>query len=266
MAMLISEDKLTDAWLADIECLHHHGEQLNLVTTIASPDPKHADTRVIASLDDALSRAGKQAVSTVANTIFPEALLRGSSNRQGFYQRYLALLPRMQKQKGNGRGTYFGRLINYPQQLDLERAEYINQIERIIQKLEREVRAKGPKRFIYQAQIFNPGTDASQVMGFPCLSFLSFQLDKRSLCLTAIYRNHFYFQRALGNFIGLARLQQFVADAAGLELGSLTIHACHAVLDVLSIAEATELIRLCRREIVASSSGQSQIVIPNHAA
>jgi thymidylate synthase len=246
MAISIYSDTLTGAWLDDLEYLHDHGgEQLNLVTTIGDPDPCRVDERMIAEIDAWLLRKHKQRIGTVANTIFPSAYLRGSADRQQLYDRYLARLPRLRKQKGNRQGTYFGRLIEYPASSDVKCGRTINQIEEIIQKLQRQVRGRAPKRFAYQAQIFVPGRDGGSLMGFPCLSFVSFQLDRGRLCLTATYRNQYYFARALGNFIGLARLQSFVAQEVGLAVGSLTIHACHAEIDTLSQRETEELIRVC---------------------
>ena len=50
--------------------------------------------------------------------------------------------------------------------------------------------------------------------------------------LTAMYRNHTYITRCLGNLIGLGRLQAFVAKEAGLKVGSLTCISTHAELDI----------------------------------
>jgi thymidylate synthase len=251
MVAAICAETLTDAWLLDLVNLTAHGrEQLNLVTSISDPDLTRTDARVIAELNDRLLRRGKQRVETVANTIFPSTYLRGCASREQFYKRYLARLPRLRKLKGNGQGTYFGRLISYPVSAEIGHGESTNQIETIILKLQKQLQGRGPKRFAYQAQIFAPGRDDSSLMGFPCLSFVSFQLEGRHLCLTAIYRNQYYFERALGNFIGLARLQRFIAEQTGLGLGSLTVHACHAELD-LSMGQANKMLQVCQ-EIAAA--------------
>ena len=76
------------------------------------------------------------------------------------------------------------------------------------------------------------GTRSYQIGG-PCLSHVSFKIDRNDvLRLTAFYRSHWYIERALGNLIGLARLQCFVAGAAGAKVGPLTIIAAEAVLDL----------------------------------
>jgi protein ImuB len=81
-----------------------------------------------------------------------------------------------------------------------------------------------------------PAPDVSglidKVSNRQCLSFLSFKLDHdNKLMLTVLYRNHAYIARGLGNFIGLGRLQKFVADQCGATVGSLTCVSTHAEID-----------------------------------
>ena len=40
----------------------------------------------------------------------------------------------------------------------------------------------------------------------------------KTLALTAMYRNHFYIEKLLGNLVGLGRLMSFVARESGLRL------------------------------------------------
>jgi hypothetical protein len=49
--------------------------------------------------------------------------------------------------------------------------------------------------------------------------------------LTAIYRSHYYIERALGNILGLAQLLTFVAAEVGVDVGSLVCHSTYAVID-----------------------------------
>jgi hypothetical protein len=53
----------------------------------------------------------------------------------------------------------------------------------------------------------------------------------RTLMLTAIYRNHFYIEKLLGNLVGLGRLMAFVAREGGLNVGALTVVSTHATID-----------------------------------
>lgn len=70
--------------------------------------------------------------------------------------------------------------------------------------------------------------------GGQCLSFLSFKIQPgaaRTLALTAMYRNHFYIEKLLGNLVGLGRLMSFVAREGGLGVGALTVVSTHAEID-----------------------------------
>ena len=70
-------------------------------------------------------------------------------------------------------------------------------------------------------------------MGGPCLSHISLKIrNKSELVLTALYRNHFYSEKVLGNLLGLARLQLFICDQTGLVPGSLVAISTLAVLDL----------------------------------
>jgi thymidylate synthase len=249
MAHLITDETITAAWLAALEHLNANGrDQLNLVTTIIAPDPETADAYVIRELDRLLDDHGCQRVETVANTIFPAALVRAGGDREQLYGRYKAMLPRLRKLPKNHRGLYFERLIAFP---GPRNGEPVNQLEAIIGDLKRELARSTPLRFIYEAQISAPGKDRRPV-GFPCLSYLSFQLEGDRLHLTATYRNQYYFQKALGNFLGLARLHRFVADEVGLRQGSLTIHAFHAQIEI-GQRESAALIQACRRPAAAAN-------------
>src|SRR5207253_9110521 len=79
---------------------------------------------------------------------------------------------------------------------------------------------------------YDPARDAGKISNRQCLSFLSFKLTREKvLLLTAMYRNHTYVARGLGNLLGLGRLQAFVATQSGAKLGSLTCISTHAEID-----------------------------------
>ncbi len=83
------------------------------------------------------------------------------------------------------------------------------------------------------------------------MSSLSFHIDRDRLRLTATYRNQYYIERALGNFLGLAELQHFVSSQVGLQEGLLTIHAFHAEIEDRSarLDEVDELLSTCRHGV-----------------
>lgn len=246
VADLIAARTISEAWLNALGYLQQHNrESFDLLVSIADPTSEHMDDMVVQNLDHLLRQKSYQDVATVRNTIFPVGIARSSTTRQELYERYVRLLPRLRWFRANQRGTYFERLINYAPSRD---GSGLNQLERIITTLERELVRRGQQQgalaHIYEAQIFVPGRD-NRPMGFPCMSSLSFHLDGSALRLSATYRNQYYIQKALGNFLGLAELQRFVANAVGLYQGPLSVHAFHAEIDPeIGMREVADLLRV----------------------
>jgi thymidylate synthase len=48
------------------------------------------------------------------------------------------------------------------------------------------------------------------------------------LDLIAVYRNHDFIEKALGNFVGLARLLRFICRSTNNAVGSVICHSIHA--------------------------------------
>lgn len=247
MAHLIPAPTITDAWLQALEHLHHNGrEAFDLIVAIDDPTPERAEERIVEALNSLLRTRRFQDVVTVRNTIFPVDIARTSSSRHELYARYERLLPRLQRLRINQRGIYFQRLISYAPNRD---CNGVNQLENIITtltgELARRSNGQGPLAHIYEGQIYIPGRD-NRPMGFPCMSSLSFHLDGSALRLSATYRNQYYIQKALGNFLGLAELQRFVADAVSLRQGPLSVHAFHAEIDPqVGMREVAALVSAC---------------------
>jgi thymidylate synthase len=85
----------------------------------------------------------------------------------------------------------------------------------------------------YECSVYHPETDSNRAMGFPCLSSVAFHLDcgEQTLHLAATYRNQHLVERGYGNYLGLSRLRDYVAVAAGLASGELMVVAGHARAD-----------------------------------
>jgi thymidylate synthase len=137
----------------------------------------------------------------------------------------------------------------------------INPLDDLIRFMRAQIAAPKTYRNVYEMTIYDPARDAGKPSNRQCLSFLSFKLtDDKVLLLTVMYRNHHYISRGLGNFIGLGRLQAFVADQSGAKLGSLTCISTHAEIDASKKAhngvvqgwtttEANALVTKCREYI-----------------
>lgn len=202
------------------------------------------ETAIVRIFDKFALDHGFNTSETVANTIFPLDTYRSKygMGADTFYEYYLeAVLPKVRKRWG----TYFERMIarvNDDGTFMMKGNRRLNPLDVLIDKLKRRVEKKANTTTHYELSIddialeietYNPMLDGIYQVGGPCLSHVSFKIDRENvLRLTAFYRSHWYVERALGNLIGLARLQWFVASASGAKVGSLTIIAAEAVLDL----------------------------------
>lgn len=228
----ISRPRCVEAWLAvsqAVEAMPGH-EAHNALIDVEDPLAEtDADREAIELVDEFLTENTETGypVRTVANTIFPLSLYE-DHGAPAFYDVYLKkVFPRL-KRNPQDWGRYFERMIAYPVVDDVD-----NLLERLILKMKRNVDGGRPFRNIYELPIYNPVKDAEgRPRGGQCLSYMSFKLDgEQRLLLSAVYRNHFYTEKLLGNLIGLGRLMQYVAERAGVTVGSLSILSTHAQVD-----------------------------------
>lgn len=228
MTLHITGINPTDAWAQAIDLLSGQPARAayHLAVRISSSD---ADEAKVAAVDRLLAARGKQSVETVANTIFPSRLAATSADVSELAERYRRLYPRLRKFPGNTQGgTYFGRLVQFP-----EGGDRSDQLTYTVGKMRRESEHASRKSSIYECAIYSPKRDAGKATGFPCLSSCSFHLDHetRAVHLLAIYRNHSFFERALGNYFGLTRLRDYVADQIGFGAGELMVISGHAKIE-----------------------------------
>ena len=167
------------------------------------------------------------------------------------------VLPRM-KHMTHDWGRYFERLTRWKKVRANNAVTIINPLDDLVQFMRDQIASDRTYRNVYEMTVYDPSRDAGKVSNRQCLSFLSFKLDADNrLLLTVVYRNHAYIARGLGNFIGLGRLQSFVAAEVGAALGSLTCISTHAEIDNgrktkngvvagWTRAEANALIDACR--------------------
>jgi hypothetical protein len=245
------------AWLAAAAAVQDAGgEAHNVIIDIADPltiaGPDHA---IITAVDTFLRRHHVNTISGVANTIFPQGLL-DRHGADGLYAAYNGVLPRM-KQMTHAWGRYFERMTAWKKVKGGE-VTTINPLDDLVRFMRTQIASDRTYRNAYEMTIYDPARDAGKVSNRQCLSFLSFKLTHdNALLLTVMYRNHAYVARGLGNFLGLGRLQAFVATQSGSKLGSLTCISTHAKIDAgkkthdgvvqgWTIAEANALVRQCR--------------------
>ena len=238
------------AWLAAASAVQARaGEAHNVVIDIADPlTETEVDVAIIRHVDRFLRDHGVNSLSSVANTIFPQATYE-RHGPEAFYSVYRErVLPRMKKITHDW-GRYFDRLTEW-KKVKNNKITTINPLDDLVDCMRRQIMADRTYRNVFEMTVFDPTRDAGKVSNRQCLSFLSFKLDAENrLMLTVMYRNHAYIARGLGNFIGLGRLQKFVADQSGAQMGSLTCVSTHAVIDHdgWTGSEAKALLDACRR-------------------
>ncbi|HEY7118030.1 MAG TPA: hypothetical protein VH475_15690 [Tepidisphaeraceae bacterium] len=223
------------AWLAAAQRLiTAGGEAYNLVVDIEDP-VKHspADAAVILDVDRFLRGRNAYPVTTVANTIFPQDLYR-RHGATGFRIEYLRAYDAIRKK---GWGRYFERMVRWPG----DNGQMTDQLHDLIEKLGTQLKSRQTFKSVYELTLFDPARDARRNRNRQCLSFLSFKHHPvRGLMLTAMYRNHHYVSRALGNFIGLGNLMAYIAKQVGTPVGPLTCVSTHAEIDTASACAAKD--------------------------
>ena len=250
-AVFDSNDRIVPTWLTAARHLQAAGGfGRNLVLEISRPGVmRRSDLHTLRRVDaQIIAQDNGLSIDTIAGTIFPQGLY-DRRGRPDFYEEHFRLLDRAKK--AGTWGQYFERMTRRK----APDGTLVNPLEDVIEKLKRAVTAG---RSIYQSTYelspsdpaqdidpvdddgaelatYDPVRDRKRSYGGPCLSHLSFKItDRHVLDLTAIYRSHRYCERALGNLVGLARLQKYVAEQASLDLGKLTCISTHADLDLAS--------------------------------
>lgn len=233
----------TKAWVQATQHLQSLGDwrDYTLILEIAEPMQLPPEDKSVYELVDAfLADRGSTRLSTVINTIFP-ATLFARHGTDGVFKEYPRLWPKIRKHAHCRQwGTYADRIIRGTE----SNAGTSGPLKHLIEKLRKQLATASPKRAVYELSTFDFPTDipiyretsdSNFIMGGPCLSHLSFKLTSdRRLMLTALYRSHYYIQRALGNLYGLAWLQFFVASELNIKTAQLVCVSTMAQLDTLS--------------------------------
>ncbi len=228
----ISRPSCALAWLAASQAVHGLTKHEGYHVVIDVEDPvslSPLDAAVVRELDNFLTRHNDNAflVRTVANTIFPQATYE-THGSPDFYEIYTKrVFPRL-KRSPRDWGRYFERMTAYPGP-----DGPVNLLADLVADMRRHVGGDRTFRNIYELPIFNPMKDrVGSPIGRQCLSYMSFKLDSENrVLLSAVYRNHFYTEKLLGNLIGLGRLLAFVAAEVGIAVGALSVLSTHAHVD-----------------------------------
>ncbi len=242
---------VSEAWLLGLERVvaEPDGRLVHLVSTVTDPGAEFAPVRHV--LDSALEAAGKHSVDTVAETIFPSSLypdpgfnwMPGIAAQKEeeldaaadtLYSSYCDMLPLLLTAAGNGRGTYFGRMVSWPGKA----AGGPNQLADRISALRSEHRAGRQRNNTLDMDVAADSQDMRGVQiyaatdrrrrGFPCLTHVDLTLHDGRLHCMAVYRHQYFVEKAYGNMLGLSAMLQFLCQQSGYEPGELVVHATMA--------------------------------------
>ena len=229
--LVVVERNLSVAWGKAFLKVFESNEIAPLVVVIEdldNVDPPEVPA-IRNALDDGLRAEGKGlSCLQVANTIFPISLWNEQRPRADLYQRYLSVVRRVRKHRGNRYGVYFQRLIAFGADIDEE--EEVNQLEHIITTWRR----GNHRRSALQASLVDPRLDQThqRQRGFPCLQQVAFApTGDDGLAVTGFYAMQHMFERAYGNYLGLCHLGRFMAHEMGLTLSQVVCIATPAARD-----------------------------------
>ena len=171
---------------------------------------------------------GAERPNSVATVLFPEIVQRTPGTTSAKIQAGLRLFGRgrrRNKRYSGWRHTYFERLTGQWMDRDLVLRDIKqNRLLSVIEKInrwDRDIEAG------FYAHTDAP-SDTLRMRGSPCLQYVQFRLfDGDQIELYALYRAHDYFNKALGNMIGLQRLGEFVAAQTGRSFVKQTVFSLH---------------------------------------
>lgn len=232
------------------------GSAVHVLSTVT--DPAGDDDSALRQVADhylverCIRKHHVQTVATVANTIFPAALYRSpgyawspamkdtdkeealNDAADSLYGRYISI--KEQLAQFNRTGTYFQRMIAW----NNHKNPAYNQIAARIRMLRSnnssgigrfnasDITVEGDaERFAVSGVQTYSSTD-ERIRGFPCLVHIDLSIVDKRLNLLAVYRHQYLVTKAYGNMVGLARLQRFLAEQSGYDVGELSIMASFA--------------------------------------
>lgn len=223
----IEDDDLSIAWGKIVRhvCQHPGHEVSPLIVSVTGFDEEgvvQETPELRDALDDLLEAHDKQGVEKVAFTIFPQrywVMAQGDRNKLfGFYKKAFPRFKKMAPRK-NAHGLYFERLTMY----DPEAPNDGNQLETILSRYEKH--GGKMQRMQLQASTYDPRRDQSgtAIQGFPCLQHVTFVPSSGRLTVNAFYATQQLFERAYGNYLGLAQLGAFMSHEMGLKMDRLNV-------------------------------------------
>jgi len=228
MAYLINGNNLLETWQRACGLLRSNGKScFNVILEIENPTD-FTDLAQWILERNPQDFAGSDNIEDVINTIFPYKLFERNnfSSREEFYECYQQVYSRGRSiRPRQSWGTYFQRLLNYSSHFRETNGK--NQLERAIVALQEDRARKCAIVFHLSSANLDSNT---RVLGGPCWQFgeILWTKDTNTIDLFVVYRNHDYFNKTLGNLVGLAKLLEFLCNQTNKNPGRLIVHSANA--------------------------------------
>jgi hypothetical protein len=227
---LIEEPSVVRAWASAAMRICAVGEPPTFMAVSAGAEFVGLPNQ-LRELDDCADALNAERPSTVAEVLVPSRVLATPGNTAARFMAGWCLLGRARRRGLKFSGwsdTYFERLTGNRMGPDLVlRKIKENRLRSVIEKINlwgRDIEAA-----LY-AHTDLP-TDTPRTRGGPCLQYVQFRpFNGSRLELFALYRAHDYFNKALGNMIGLQRLGAFVAGETGRVFVGQTVFSLHPIV------------------------------------
>jgi len=235
--MIIEGNSVAECWLGALKALvdQQKRELSPVIIKINNTKirPSYADD-LERDLNNFLVSNGHTEIETTAGTIFPKSLSGGG---ESIFERYKAIWKYVRKESKNRRGTYFQRMISFG---DLT-GNGVNQLQHIIETYNGIDGERKPvhRRSALIATIFDPTLDHTPqpMLGFPCLQQVCFVPHGKNMQMNAVYAMQYLCSRAYGNYTGLMRLGEFMANEMGLEFKYM--NCMLSVIELQNMKKAT---------------------------
>lgn len=224
MSHIIQSTNCLTAWRDACSFIINNGNGFNLIVQIDSP-LSYTNLQLTEIINSGI--ISNRILSDVVNTIFPWKLKSRNVNltNEEFYNLHEQLYYRGKTlhPRNNGLwGNYFLRFTRFGN-------SKINQLQNIINAINSR---NNQYAACYMMHVSSADTDSNtRNIGNPCLQYVQFGQDGNTLNLTAVYRNHDFLRKALGNYIGLSKLLEFVCIQTGRNIGTFACHSIHYFLE-----------------------------------
>lgn len=223
MSHIIEADNCLTAWKHACMYILENGNGFNLIVQINNPlsfQNIQLNETIIPGV------ISKIEIQDVVNTLFPSRLFIRNINLpiEKFYDLHEEIYKRGKKMHSKNKarwGNYFLRFTKFGSNRE-------NQIHKIITDINKRPNNQSACYIMHVSSIdYDSNT---RIIGNPCLQYVQFAQHKNAIHLIAIYRNHDFLKKALGNYIGLSKLLEFVCLKTGSQMGSVTCHSIHFYL------------------------------------